>query len=339
MSATAVNDVARLRVREGERDGIAILGTDWPVFWGQLCSRLRQDGYRPNTLRVYRQVLRDLRAFLRDRHGIVRPGGLSVETAKGFLAFLGQKNVSWSWMSSTISVLRTAFDKLGGMAVTRRMVTPRRKWPLPETLSERELRLLLDALPNPRDRLLVGLLAGCGLRVSEACRIRWADFDRAGALRLDDPSGLRSRTVTVPQGLLPLFQGLAAVSRRSDPMICGRRTSATAPRPLSARQVERLIKAAAQRAGILKRVSPMVLRHSYALRRLMAGDNIRAVQEALGHHSIKTTLRYQACVPPKAASPADPEPPEVALKQLAQVLDRLSTLADTVPQAAFAQGP
>jgi integrase len=129
------------------------------------------------------------------------------------------------------------------------------------------------------------------------------------------------------------------VSRRSDPMICGRRTSATAPRSLSTRQVERLIKAAAQRAGILKRVSPMVLRHSYALRRLMAGDNIRAVQESLGHHSIKTTLRYQACMPPKAASPADPEPPEVALKQLAQVLDRLSTLADTVPQAAFAQGP
>jgi integrase/recombinase XerD len=310
MSATAVNGVARLRVREGESEGFATRALDWPAFWGQLCSRLRQDGYRPNTLRVYRQILRDLRAFLRDRHGIVRPGALTALTAKGFLEALCEKNVSWSWMASAIAVMRTAFDKLGGMAVTRRMVTPRRKWPLPETLSERELRLLLNALPNPRDRLLVALLAGCGLRVSEACRIRWADFDRtAGALRLDDPSGLRSRTVTVPQGLLPLFQGLATVSRRSDPMICGRRTSAAAPKPLSARQVERLIKAAAQRAGILKRVSPMVLRHSYALRRLMAGDNIRAVQESLGHHSIKTTLRYQACMPPKAASPADPEPP------------------------------
>ena len=52
------------------------------------------------------------------------------------------------------------------MKVTVRMVTPRRNWPLPETLSERELRLLLNAKPNPRDRLLVALLAGCGLRVS-----------------------------------------------------------------------------------------------------------------------------------------------------------------------------
>jgi len=93
------------------------------------------------------------------------------------------------------------------------MLTPRRKWPLPETLHERDLRRLFDALPNPRDRLLVALLAGCGLRVSEACRVRWADLDvKAATLRIEDPSGLRTRTVPVPQGLLPLFQGLTAIS-------------------------------------------------------------------------------------------------------------------------------
>jgi integrase len=129
------------------------------------------------------------------------------------------------------------------------------------------------------------------------------------------------------------------LSRPSDPILCGRRAAAAAPSPLSVRQAERLLHAAARRAGILKRVSPMILRHSYALRRLIAGDNIRAVQESLGHHSVKTTLRYQACMPPKAASPADPEPPQVTLKRLAQILDRLSTLATTAPQSAFAQGP
>ena len=45
-----------------------------------------------------------------------------------------------------------------------------------------QLRLLFNALPNPRDRLLVALLSGCGLRVSEACRVRWGDLDR-GILR------------------------------------------------------------------------------------------------------------------------------------------------------------
>jgi len=323
-----------------EGNSVPLSGLEWAAFWQQLRQRLLADGYRPNTLRVYRQILRDLRTFLRDRHGVVRPDGLTVQTAEGFLVYLSQKNVSWSWMASAIAVLRTAFDKLGGLNVTARMVTPRRNWPLPETLSERELRLLFDALPNPRDRLLVALLAGCGLRVSEACRIRWADFDgAAGALRLEDPSGLRSRTVAVPQGLLPLLRGLAAMSRASDPMICGRPVDAKGPKSLSVRQAERLIQAAAQKAGILKRVNPMVLRHSYALRRLIAGDSIRAVQESLGHHSVETTLRYQACLPPRAASPADPEPPALTLKHLAQVLDRLTTLVSESPHSAFAQGP
>jgi integrase len=164
-------------------------------------------------LRLYRQVLRDLRTFLRDKHGIAAPGNVRRETAEGFLVALSRKRVSWSWMASAIGVMRNVFDRLGGLAVTTHMVTPRRNWPLPETLSENELRRLLDALPNPRNRLLVALLAGCGLRISEACRIRWADFDRvAGTLRLDDPEGLRSRTVAVPEGLLPLFRGLAVVS-------------------------------------------------------------------------------------------------------------------------------
>jgi hypothetical protein len=74
--------------------------SDWPAFWGQLAARLRQDGYRPNTLRVYRQVLRDLRQFLRDRHGRDRPDGLSAERAVGFLESLCERNVSWSWMAS-----------------------------------------------------------------------------------------------------------------------------------------------------------------------------------------------------------------------------------------------
>ena len=254
--------------------------------------------YRPNTLRLYRQILRDLRAFLRDRHGIAWPGGVTAASARGFLEFLCEKNVSRSWMASAIAVLRNAFDRLCGMAITSRMVTPRRRWPLPEALSERELRLLLDALPNPRDRLLVALLAGCGLRVSEACRIRWTDFDRAaGALRVDDPSGLRSRTVAVPQGLLPLFHGLGSISRLPAPMICGRQTGAPAPKPLSARQAERLIKAAGQRAGILKRVSPMVLRHTDALRRVVAGENIRAIQESLPRARLRFSLAIHPPTP------------------------------------------
>jgi integrase/recombinase XerD len=210
---------------------------------------------------------------------------------------------------------------------------------LPEILSDHELRLLFDTLFNPRDRLLVALLSGCGLRVSEACRIRWADFNRETAtLQINDPSGLRTRTVTVPQGLHPLFKGLAAVSRRSDPMICGFRTGAS-PAPLTPRQAERIVQSAGLRAGILKRVTPMGLRHTYAVRRLAAGENIRAVQTSLGHHSVKTTLRYQACILPKTTSPVDPPPPNLAMKELSAVLDGLKTALTRMQASASPCGP
>ncbi len=295
MNTPFPHDPAKLRIDPCRDGSFCAQGLDWSAFWQQTRQRLLQDGYRSGTLRLYRQVLRDLRTFLRDEHGIAAPGSVRRESAEGFLVALSRKNVSWSWMASAIGVMRNVFDRLGHLDLSSRMVTPRRNWPLPETLSEAELRRLLDVLPNPRNRLLVALLAGCGLRVSEACRIRWADFDRiAGSLRLDDPEGLRSRDVSVPAGLLPLFRGLAVVSRQSDPMVCGRRMVTGTPQPLSVRQAERVVQAAALRAGLLKRVSPMRLRHTCGVRRLMAGDTIRAVQVSLGHRSIHTTLRYQA---------------------------------------------
>jgi len=98
-------------------------------------------------------------------------------------------------------------------------------------------------------------------------------------------------------------------------------------------------KTAGQRAGTLKRVSPMVLRQTYALRRVVAGENIRAIQESLGHRSIETTLRYKACLP-RACSPADPVSPALALRQATALLSRLSMILPVASRSlAIARGP
>jgi integrase len=336
MNTLADNEVARLRVLPDDTPVSAAQAGDWPAFWQRVQERLRRDGYRPGTLRLYRQVLRDLRDFLRDRHGIRHPASLTRALADAYLSYLAEQNVSWSWLANVIAVLRNCFDRLGDMDLTAGMVTPRRKWPLPETLHARELRLLFDALPNPRDRLLVALLAGCGLRVSEACRVRWADLDaKAATLRIEDPSRLRSRTVPVPQGLLPLLQGLAAISRSSAPMVCGRSDAKGTPRGLSVRQAERVIQKAGLRSGVLKRVTPTNLRSTYAHRRLLAGHNIREVQVAMGHRSVKTTLRYQACILPNVTSPLDPESQGMVVRQMNVLLGRL---AMTLPALSWSNG-
>ena len=74
----------------------------------------------------------------------------------------------------------------------------------------------------------------------------------------------------------------------------------------------------------------MILRHSYAHRRLLAGDTIREVQESLGHHSVKTTLRYQACIVSKATSPADPESQDMVIREMKNLLARIGQVLPTL---------
>ncbi len=84
-----------------------------------------------------------------------------------------------------IPVLRSVFDKLGGLSIACHFVTPKRPLPLPEILSSNEVRRVLAAAPSTRNQLLLGLLYGCGLKVSEACRLKWADVDAGQDAFLD----------------------------------------------------------------------------------------------------------------------------------------------------------
>ena len=70
---------------------------------------------------------------------------------------------SASWLSVRLSVLRTALDKFGGLSVTEGLVTPRRRFGLGTILSAAEVGRMIESAPTLRDRLLVGLLYGCGL--------------------------------------------------------------------------------------------------------------------------------------------------------------------------------
>ena len=83
----------------------------------------------------------------------------------------------------------------------------------------------------------------------------------------------------------------------------------------------------------------MGLRHTHAVRRLLAGENIRAVQESLGHRSIETTLRYQACLPQPVTSPADPAGPAQVIAEMTNLLHRLAVAFPAATPAASSGGP
>jgi site-specific recombinase XerD len=128
--------------------------------------------YQPKTIKAYRNRIRNLlRWFGGPPHLITR------EDVRCYLEVLVDGGAGSSWLSTTLSAIRTLFDKFCGQSITLGLVTPRRGKKLPVVLSRQEVIRLLEAAVSLRDKLLLGLMYATGVRVSEVVRLRWRDFD------------------------------------------------------------------------------------------------------------------------------------------------------------------
>ena len=305
---------------------------DWPELWAAATRQLRDVGLRDGTLRVYRQVLRSFRQFLRDRGAGIRPGCATPDLAREFLYRLATRHASWSWTATHITVLRTVFDKLGGAQITEGIPTPKRPKRLHDILEPEEVGRLLKVAGSTRDRLVILLLYGCGLRTSELCALRWNDVDMdartlrvrfAGGMPCSDAQHLLQgeRQVFLPANAVLLLRAESCYREGNDPVFGGTsrrspakpdssRRSQTKPegpfgQSISARTVERIVRRAATHAGLIKEVCCRTLRRSYAVQCLRDGMDALRLRDSLGHKYVESTLAYARYLRPKAATWAD----------------------------------
>lgn len=160
---------------------------------------------------------------------------------------------------------------------------------LPKYLKEDEVRKLLNApeREKTRDRLILRILYRCGLRVSELTSLKIEDIDFDDKMiTVRGGKGDKDRVVPIDDETLDLIQ-LYKKDADKGVLILSQRGEA-----LSTRQVERIVKKYAKKAGIEKNVYPHMLRHSFAVHSLKAGMNLRSVQKMLGHSSLTTTQIY-----------------------------------------------
>jgi integrase/recombinase XerD len=203
-----------------------------------------------------------------------------------------------------LSTLRSFFhflvsEDLATADPTSTLMAPRTGRPLPAVLQLAQVERLLAAAAgsepvNLRDRAILEVLYGCGVRVSELCGLDLPDLDPADA-------SLRVRGKGSKQRVLPIGgPALAAVDawlRGGRPRFVGKRLNAAIflnqrGGRLSRVSVWALLKRCAGAAGIAGEISPHTLRHTYATHLLEGGADLRIVQELLGHADISTTEIY-----------------------------------------------
>lgn len=144
-----------------------------------------------------------------------------------------------------------------------------------------------------RDRALLELIYGAGLRVSEAVSLERQQLDLDnGVVRVDGKRG-KTRLVPLPQGTLAWLRQYLISAR---PLLATKPTSRVFvndhAKPYSRQLAYLLVANAAKAAGLEQHVGPHTLRHTYAVHLLKGGADLRAVQELLGHESIATTQVY-----------------------------------------------
>lgn len=261
-------------------------------------ASLRARGASAQTLRAYRSDLADYAAWLEDRGTGLRDATRT--HVRGYAADLAARELAAATRARRLSAVRGLHRRLSGEGEATdpaaEIPGPKRQRRLPVVPAERDTARMLDvAWPDTplglRDRALLELLYGCGLRAAEACALELASLD-GRTLRVTGKGG-RARLVPLGE---PAADAVAAWLARGRPELA---TSDSPPALLLSTRGNRLDTSGVRRALSrrlravgLEHHGPHALRHAYATHMLEGGGDLRAIQELLGHASLATTEVY-----------------------------------------------
>ncbi len=260
-------------------------------------------GHSRNTVENYLRDLRRFVAFAGPR-GATGPGTVTRRILRDFVFALKDLGLSAATIRRQVSAIRTYYGFLLGEGrveqdPTDRLEMPRRGRKLPGTLSVAEVEALLAAprADEPlawRDRALLELAYGAGLRVSELCGLTINDLLLSEGLVRVLGKGSKERLVPIGRqviGAVSVY--LHQVRPELDRGKSRQRVLLNSRgEPLSRVGAWGVVKRRAREAGIGKRVTTHTLRHSFATHLLEGGADLRAVQEMLGHADLSTTQIY-----------------------------------------------
>jgi site-specific recombinase XerD len=244
-------------------------------------------GYSPKTIRTYSNEFHYLLRLL----GEVSVASLEKKHLQSYLLWLIQKRgYSEAHAHTAVNALKFFFEQVEGRQKEfYDLPRPKKPQKLPAVLAEEEIIDLIQKTENLKHRALLMTSYSAGLRVSELVKLKIHDLDsKRMMLHVREGKGKKDRMVPLSKKLL---ETLRQYYRKYKPRVFlfeGEKVG----EPYSERAAQAALAGAKRKAGIRKKGSIHMLRHSYATHLLEAGTDIRYIQAFLGHNSLQTTMIY-----------------------------------------------
>ncbi len=244
--------------------------------------------YSANSILIYKSVLRSFLKLTEKK--FAHPNEIDEEVIEKYVYWKVDKHkISSSHQRLIVASLEKFYKSLYDRELKIKHLYPSRKsTSLPNYLTKDEVKKMIVSTQNSKHRCIIKILYGGGLRLSELLNLKLEDINSENMLILiRKAKGNKDRLVMLSQSLLEDLRIYYKEYKPKAYLFEGQNNGM-----YSEKSVQNVVKAAAQRAGIRKKVTPHTLRHSFATHLLEAGTDIRYIQQLLGHKSIKTTEIY-----------------------------------------------
>jgi len=254
------------------------------ILLDKLETELKIRGFSKRTIDTYLYHNKNFLAHIKKD-----PKDVEEDDAKKYLAYLmTELKYRPSSVNLVLSSLKFFYNEIMQNRAFYGVKAPKSEKKLPTVLTKNEIKKILNATENPKHKLLIEFMYSSGLRVSECVNLKIDDLDlheKMGKVR--HGKGNKERYIILSMNLINHLNDY--LSKRKD---ISQFIFSIKGRPITVRQVQNVVKEAARRAGVKKRVFCHALRSSFATHLLEAGTDIRVIQELLGHSDLSTTQIY-----------------------------------------------
>jgi len=268
----------------------------------QFLRSLRERNASAHTIKAYTGDLETFAAYIGSRNW----KQIDHITIRGFLSHLYENGLSKTSVARSLAAVRSLYRWLAQEGIVEQnpaalVSTPKLPKKLPRVPTMEEMNSVFDGgMPEiasfpERDRLILELLYGCGIRNSELVSIDLDDLSVSAEAILVSGKGKKERYVSFGDGVklaltayLPVRQSVLSETRKNTPALLINQRGGR----LTTRSVWRIIKKIAVAKGLSPDVHPHTLRHAFGTHMLEEGADLRAIQELLGHERLSTTQRY-----------------------------------------------